>query len=335
MSLNALNTQHSFIWSGRDDLEDGEQRLRVHHVITPIRELSSQRSGAQLLGFETDEGVLRNKGRVGAKMAPDAIRSALSNLAWHSDGSVNAEIYDLGNSGSSSHPLEQNQNITADIITAALSRGPVVVLGGGHEIAWPSFLGLSNHLRQSEPNPRIGIINFDAHFDLREYQSETVALTPSSGTPFSQIADHCQSEQLTFEYFCIGISSTSNTQALFDKAQRLNVRYIEDTELLLNPHAPMLEKLERFIASVDYLYLTIDLDVFNAALAPGVSAPAAIGLSIEHFYPFFNAILQHNNKLLMADIAECNPTYDIDNRTAKLAARLCWQMLTAMSKQQK
>ncbi|MGR5488749.1 arginase family protein, partial [Vibrio alfacsensis] len=90
-----------------------------------------------------------------------------------------------------------------------------------------------------------------------------------------------------------------------------------------------------FIASVDYLYLTIDLDVFNAALAPGVSAPAAIGLSIEHFYPFFNAILQHNNKLLMADIAEENPTHDIDNRTAKLAARLCWQMLAAMSKQQK
>ncbi|MCG9627016.1 formimidoylglutamase [Vibrio mediterranei] len=331
MSPKAINTQHSFTWSGRDDLEDGEKRLRVHHVITQIHELMSDTCGAQLLGFETDEGVSRNKGRVGAKAAPDAIRGALSNLAWHSE----TKILDLGNSGSHNTSLEQNQSTTAEIITNALSHGPVVVLGGGHEIAWPSFLGLSNYLRQSEPNPRIGIINFDAHFDLREYQSETVPLKPSSGTPFSQIADHCQSEQLAFEYLCIGISSTSNTQALFDKAQRLNVRYIEDTELLLTPHTPMLEELEQFIASVDYLYLTIDLDVFNAALAPGVSAPAAIGLSIEHFYPFFDAILQHNNKLLMADIAEYNPTYDIDNRTAKLAARLCWQMLTAMSKQQK
>ena len=50
-----------------------------------------------------------------------------------------------------------------------------VVLGGGHETAYGSHLGLG-------PRPRLGVLNLDAHFDLRE------AERPTSGTPFRQIA---------------------------------------------------------------------------------------------------------------------------------------------------
>ncbi|MGR5175610.1 formimidoylglutamase [Vibrio parahaemolyticus] len=321
-----LNTQHHHVWSGRDDLEDGDRRWRIHHIIEQVDTLSSFTDCVQLLGFETDEGVRRNKGRSGANAGPDIIRAALSNLAWHQS----TKLVDLGNTATIANDLENSQLATAKMIETALANGPVVVLGGGHEIAWPSFWGLSNHLKNAQSAPRIGIVNFDAHFDLREYKSDLTELKPSSGTPFSQIADHCHAESLPFEYFCIGISATSNTQALFDKAKRLNVQYIQDTELLSTPFDVQLDKLVAFMERVDYLYLTIDLDVFNAALAPGVSAPAAFGVSLEHFYPLFTAILQQQ-KLKLADIAEYNPTFDIDNRTAKLAARLCWQMMSAMS----
>ena len=64
-------------------------------------------------------------------------------------------------------------------------------------------------------------------------------------------------------------------------------------------------------------------------LAPGVSAPNALGISVEFVINMLHWIAQsqttfHYNWQL-ADIAEMNPTYDIDSRTAKLAARLIYE----------
>ena len=69
------------------------------------------------------------------------------------------------------------------------------------------------------------------------------------------------------------------------------------------------------------LYLTIDLDVLPASVAPGVSAPAAFGVPL----PVISAVCRQvaaSGKLLHVDVAELNPALDLDNRTARLAARL-------------
>jgi formiminoglutamase len=41
--------------------------------------------------------------------------------------------------------------------------------------------------------------------------------------------------------------------------------------------------------------------------------------------------LQEKQKLVLADIAEYNPNYDIDHQTARFAARLCWDIANAFS----
>ncbi|MFA0521546.1 arginase family protein, partial [Vibrio sp. 10N.222.55.E8] len=104
----------------------------------------------------------------------------------------------------------------------------------------------------------------------------------------------------------------SNTQALFNKADQLSVWYELDRNMTLVNQVTQLVKLQKFITDCDYLYLTIDLDVFPAATAPGVSAPAARGVSYEALAPFLEQIYQHSEKLIIADIAEYNPNYDVD-----------------------
>ena len=42
-------------------------------------------------------------------------------------------------------------------------------------------------------------------------------------------------------------------------------------------------------------------------------------------------IFKHSEKLIIADIAEYNPDYDVDGQTARLAARLCWDIASAMA----
>ncbi|MCQ8866784.1 formimidoylglutamase [Vibrio splendidus] len=333
-------TTHNFVWTGRNDLEDGALGTRVHHITKQVQssDLSNELTDGAiaLVGFASDAGVARNKGRVGAKQAPNLIRQALANMAWHSD----AHIADLGDIECNDGQLEVSQKQCASVIANALAINKVITLGGGHEVAWASFQGLAEHLHKKAERldkdqpihkPKIGIVNFDAHFDLREFESDIADVKPSSGTPFNQISDYCHKHQWPFQYACLGVSAANNTKALFNKADQLGVWYEHDRNMTQVNQVAQLVKLQKFIAECDYLYLTIDLDVFPAATAPGVSAPAARGVSYEALAPFLEQIFQHSEKLIIADIAEYNPDYDVDSQTARLAARLCWDIASAMA----
>ena len=344
-SINRVSTTHNFVWTGRNDLEDGELGTRVHHITKQVQSTDLHNglndNTVALVGFASDAGVARNKGRVGAKQAPNLIRKALANMAWHND----AHVSDLGDIKCNDDQLEVSQKQCADVIANALSTSKVITLGGGHEVAWASFQGLAEHLNQtahshksdglhnaqSVHKPKIGIVNFDAHFDLREFESDIADVKPSSGTPFNQISEYCHAHQWPFQYACLGVSAASNTKALFNKADQLGVWYEHDRDITQVNQTAQLVKLQKFIADCDYLYLTIDLDVFPAATAPGVSAPAARGVSYEALAPFLEQIFKHSEKLIIADIAEYNPDYDVDGQTARLAARLCWDIASAMA----
>jgi formiminoglutamase len=156
------------------------------------------------------------------------------------------------------------------------------------------------------------VLNLDAHFDLRDEAA------PSSGTPFLQMARAEAAAGRDLKYAVVGISEPNNTPALFDTAHRLGAEYLLDEDC--TPDA-VHTFVADFLADIDVLYLTIDLDVLPASVAPGVSAPAAFGVPL----PVISAVCRQaaaSGKLLHADVAELNPALDLDNRTARLAARL-------------
>lgn len=300
-----------FIWQGRTD-GDTEEHLRIHQVM-------NKNTPAQfaLIGFASDEGVRRNKGRLGAKAGPDAIRQQLAGLPIHHPLSIR----DAGTVRCDDGDLEAAQRRLSDELVDILSSNQTpIVLGGGHEVAFASFQGLFDFIAQTQPTKTIGIINFDAHFDLRTAPEAT------SGTPFLQSAHLCQQHHRPFNYLCLGIADHGNTKVLFDTADKLGCQYIRDKELNHSQLPKAIERLQQFINNVDYLYITVDLDVFSAAIAPGVSAPAAKGITTEIFDELFS-VIKASNKIALFDIAECNPEFDIDNHTSKLAAYLIYQFL--------
>ncbi|WP_050040257.1 formimidoylglutamase [Acinetobacter modestus] len=302
---------HSFKWQGRQDGE-GEQHLRIHQVVN-----TSQHATFALIGFSSDEGVKRNKGRLGAADAPDMIRAQLANLPVHQSIS----IADLGTVVCDHGKLEQAQAELAEQVERSLKQGmKPIVLGGGHEVAFGSFSGLFQYIQNNDPNRKIGIINFDAHFDLREAEEVT------SGTPFLNAAQLSEQHDQEFNYLCIGVAKHSNTKVLFETADRLNCIYIYDHELQLTNLVNLISKINGFIEKVDDLYITIDLDVFSASIAPGVSAPAVKGIDLSVFDPLLDAI-KKTGKIKVFDVAECNPRFDLDNRTAKLAAYIIFNYL--------
>src|SRR5690606_20140851 len=302
-------------WKGRVDAAEGQAGRRWHQVMQPWTGQAGQ--GVVLTGFACDAGVHRNHGRPGARKGPAALRAMLSNMPVQECSA----LFDAGNiapHASDPHDgREQAQDELSSHLAKVLGLGWLpITRGGGHEIAFGSFEGLARHLAASSGStPRIGIVNLDAHFDLRQDDRA------SSGTPFRQIAENCRQRGWPFNYCCLGVSRYANTQALFDRAESLDVSWMLDEELGTSDRTNALSRLDAFLHSVDHVYFTICLDVLPACVAPGVSAPAARGVPLE----VVEALADHvaaSGKMRLADIAELNPDFDIDHRSARVAARL-------------
>lgn len=326
--MSDLNT--SYIWQGRQDLEYAELGQRIHQVINKDKHHTSAEKIYTLIGFECDKGVAANKGRVGASMGPNAIRDALANIAWHGNSSVT--LQDKGNVEATG-TLECAQDHFAKQIAECLTSSQLIIgIGGGHEIAWGSYQGLAQHIGSNRgldrPAKKIGIVNFDAHFDLRNPHPSA-----SSGTPFRQIAEQCIERNQNFDYACIGLSQSANTEALFKYAKQVKVRYLFDINCKVKAAKKLLKPL---LTDIDELYVTICLDAFPSAIAPGVSAPSTLGISPHFVIKLIHWLADSQEKYCynwhLADIAEMNPSFDIDNTTARLAARLTFEVMNAHSK---
>ncbi|MBO9155392.1 formimidoylglutamase [Chitinophaga sp. GCM10012297] len=311
-------------WQGRvDGQEPG--LLRWHQVIQPVNlerrplpALASGQKGIAFLGFASDEGVRRNKGRTGAVEGPVALRKACSNFPVHFSGHV---LADAGTIACEGHQLEMAQDALAATVNHILEAGYMPVLfGGGHEITYGHEKGIRQFFGEQA---QTGIINFDAHFDLREPDEHGA----SSGTGFWQIAQDRQAAKMPFHYLALGIQQHSNTPKLFETAEQFGADHLPASLFQQKYHDQLIGAIQAFIQRTDHIYLTTCLDVFAAPHAPGVSATAYNGLVPDAlFLDCFRTVLR-SGKLAGTDIAELNPSLDQDQRTAKLAASLVFEIV--------
>lgn len=295
-------------WQGRFDGEDPLYHRIFQRISLETNYDTISPNDFVLHGFAVDEGVRRNKGRTGAKDAPDMIRKNTANFPV-----VNPEfvLKDFGNISCDDGDLEKSQKELAAKVSEVLKRkGKSIVFGGGHEVTFAHYSGIKNAF----PDQKIGIINIDAHFDNREPEE---SVGPSSGTGFWQIAQDGNIHSLH-----LGIQKNSNTLKLFDVAHQYGMKYMLADELFFENLPAVYQKIDDFTAEADVIYLTICMDVFNASIAPGVSAAAYNGIFADSpFMHYFRHILK-SEKIAAMDLAEVNPTFDIGERTARLAASL-------------
>ena len=271
-----------------------------------------------ILGYACDEGVKRNLGRPGAAYAPYTVRRMLAPLSNHFPDSIN--IVDLGNIECHNNELEKTQSFASDKIKQLIDNQIFTcIIGGGHDLGYSHYKGIKKAL----PNKTIGVINFDAHFDLRPVEKSS-----NSGTPFYQLMQEYGKD---FKYLCFGIQKESNNRELFDIAKSNQYRYLYNHEFTVDNFSAVREEIKRFANEVDSIYLTIDMDGFSSAIAPGVSAPSPLGFDVAIAIRAIEEIF-NTKKLIAVDIVELNPKYDIDHCTARLAARLIYKIFELKSK---
>jgi formiminoglutamase len=302
-------------WQGRESNPNlGNQYWYQAIEIADIQEITRVEGlpSFALLGYVCDEGVRRNLGRVGACEGPRLLREKLAKIPLHFE---DKQIIDAGDVLCLDGDMEACQALFAKHITTLLAQKIFPIgIGGGHDIAYAHFKGIQDFLKTKEKN-KVGIINFDAHFDLRPIEEQA-----NSGTPFHQILSEAKTENKSVDYFAIGIQQQSNTRELFEIAKQYGVSYVMN-EACEHFDLALKEQLKTFIDVQDYIYITIDLDGFSSAYVSGVSAPSPLGFSPEFVFKVLS-FLSESKKVIALDIAELNPSFDTDKLTANLAARI-------------
>ena len=295
------------LWNGRYD-GDEEEDLRLWQIVKEVKEYDGE-GGICVIGYDTDEGVVRNKGRKGSEFGSNAIRKAIQSFP-----KINKlKLYDYRNLENKN--TEKAQEEYSKKVTETIKKGMFPLgLGGGHDIVYGAYMGI----RGAYPDKKIGIINFDTHLDIRPYDNGM-----NSGTSFNKIL----TEDNNVEYAIVGFQKLGNTARLINTAKSHNVLILEEE----NSEEFIMGALQKFSEDVDIIYVTFCMDVFDAETAPGVSAPTVMGLDTKKGKRILRSIMK-SKKVVCVDFAEVNPEYDIDNRTAKLAGCLAYEVMENVTK---
>jgi formiminoglutamase len=270
-----------------------------------------------LAGFPVDEGVRRNGGRVGAAQGPAAIRQSLLKLTPDAEQfdpfcDLIRQTADLGDVKSTGE-LEADQAALGELLAPHLERDAIaIVLGGGHETAFGHFL--AHAIR----NRRVNVLNWDAHPDVRPLKDGK----GHSGSPFRQMLEH-QSGACA-SYTVAGLNPPTVAKAHLD--------YVTDHggtahfNTAISFHA-----IEQIYARCENATMvSFDLDAVDQAVAPGVSAPAAGGISV-HVWLYAAYAAGKCGTIGSMDVVELCPPLDPDGRTARLAARTVWEFLRGVA----
>jgi formimidoylglutamase len=281
-----------------------------------------------LLGVPQDEGVRRNKGRTGARGAPTEIRRALYKLTPFApdqfapdqiaaNGIPALRIFDFGDVREGRVLEETHERLEYAVEIMMGERIVPIVLGGGHDISYPNFCGFS------KTASRVGVVNIDAHLDFRNPVPER-----HSGTSFRQMLNDEHEKLLPANLVEYGIQPFANVAEHFQEMTQRGVNILSFDHIRAKGFTHTFESALRLASSgAERVMVSFDMDAVRGADAPGVSAPSPVGLFAEDMLQA--AFLTGKSSLVhLIDIAEVNPEYDIDGKTAKLAALVVMHFLS-------
>ncbi len=258
-----------------------------------------------IVGYPDDEGVKRNLGRTGSRLAPEKIRENLYKLS--NNEKINT-FYDGGDFVEST-PLEERQiRLKNALIELHKKKSRIVSLGGGNDYAYPDVSAFLYSYGE-----KALVIHIDAHFDMRPIEKGA-----NSGTPILQ----CFNEFKKMNFHAIGIQECANSPYFFKQAKDLKVK----TKTWAESHGQLKKIFSSLSKKQVPTFLAIDMDAFSDAFAPGVSAPQSIGLDANEFYAALPILFKKLN-VRGVGIYETNPELDIDNKTSRLAARFVYNFL--------
>ncbi len=299
----------------RNDVTDprsGDLVHRAGEAIDPnIRNVS-------IWGYPDDEGIANNRGRGGARFAPDVIRKAFYKFTPPREWLKSLRFFDHGNLNIENHGLDERHRLALSMAESEAKSSPISIsLGGGHDYGYPDVRGWLN-AQSTRSSAKPIVVNFDAHLDVRPLGPGGLI---HSGTPFYRLLE---SQGAPFDFFEIGIQPHCHSFHHLDFVSNKGGIVISVDDFL-TPDA-VDQKLSLAQWRDRPVFISFDMDVFSSAVAPGCSQSFASGLMPADIWRLFQKIFAISIPSALG-IYEASPTLDFDDQTSKLAAIVAFNFL--------
>jgi formiminoglutamase len=250
----------------------------------------------------------------GASGGPEAVRMAFRfNTTYSPDWDTDIRrlrVRDLGDIGGHLTDVSIAHGKIEQAVRDTLSLGqrfvPIIV-GGDHSITAPAVRGFC----AANPGKKVGIINFDAHFDVRNFE-----WGPHNGTPFRALIEGNLGIDGT-NVVEIGIHGFMNASPYREWAREQGMTIVSGRQVQQRGmEACISEALEIAGDGTDLIYVSVDIDCLAYPWAMGTSASSPEGLSAWQLLEGVFACGQHT-KVAALDVVEIDPSRDTKDLTAR------------------
>ncbi len=301
--------------------QDSEE-LRVNNWLTPWDGEAALDAG--LIGLPYSGASINPSAAYGA---PEAVRLAFRfNTTYSPDWDTDIRdlrVRDLGDVGGHLTDVAAAHGKIEAAVAAACAIEPrfvPVMIGGDHSVTAPAVRGFC----AANPGKRIGIINIDAHLDVRNFEHG-----PHNGTPFRALLTGGLpiSGQNVVE---LGIHGFMNAAAYMQWARDQGVTIISGREVeRRGMEACVAEALQRAGDGTDLIYLSVDIDCLAYPWAIGTAATSPEGLSA---WQLLEAVFAcgRDPKVGAMDLVEIDPSRDVKDLTSRTGASVILTFLAGL-----
>lgn len=315
----------SFVWNGGHP----ENPQRVNEWIKPLQDKPEEGAHPDILIL----GVPLSRSSIsasGASEFPEYFRRAWKGFATYNiDHDVDLNTMKIVDAGdvpmhvTDIPACHQNIREASKKIHQEFSQSTICSIGGDHSITAMLVKGMHD----ANPSEKIGILQFDTHFDLRDLTDNG----PSNGTPMRNLIESNVVEGTNM--YNIGLHGFFNNKDLKEYADEKGVNYYTLRETrrkgIEETVAQCLEELEN---KVDRIYVTVDMDVLDIAYAPGVPASTPGGMTSGELLEAVWLAGCHP-KVKAMDIVCLDPLRDLTAQpTVKMGTHVFLTFLTGLAK---
>jgi agmatinase len=228
-------------------------------------------------------------------------------------------MVDLGDVFTIPGNLEKSFDQISQAMAHVVQSGAMpVVLGGDHSIGFPTIRGLAPYLEGN-----VGIIHFDRHVDTQETDLDERMHT----TPWFH-ATNIKNAPAT-NLVQVGIGGWQAPRPGVEVGRQRGTTVITVGDVERTGWEKVVETaLEVAWKDAKAVYLSFDIDVFDAGFVPGTGWPEPGGLLPREGLNMVRAIAREG--LAGIELVECSPPYDTSEQTALLSARVIMDSLASM-----
>lgn len=253
--------------------------------------------------------------RKGTRNGPNQLRKALFASEYFKRSGKMIPICPIKGSLSTKKVLDignvPRSNLYSKICTLIIQNKIPIIIGGDHSITTTTLHAIKNSTKKE-----INLIYFDAHPDF---------VTSTKDYYGSVVSDSIDCINIKKSVF-VGIRACEPEEVFNIRKYSANI--IDPIDIQEYGSKQILKQIIQICTnkSNNNIYISIDLDCLDPAFAPGVSVPTPCGINPLELLYFIKKILT-KNKIIGCDIVELSPSFDINNITANLAARLLKEIL--------